>query len=690
MASDYLHNSPWKKKSNEDENIPESIRRPEGYVEPKKEESKRDPEREKAEWERTPESVRKPQSYLDMDTFGLRDTIDKNVRFMTDEEIAAERAAEKEKRAALIQPKKEQQKEEVKVDPKQEQHHAESASVSSNAERPSVAQTQSTVTATTKYEIINGQEIRERMRDFISSSKDLNNISPEDRAEIIKRLGDSKTAEEMRNKRFLIGEVNGQSMMHLLSEQESEKFSVLSGKKRDQYAAQLLESESKTLGSLVTDTQIKMIQEQGNREDSREKVQASTSQKTKNDFSYASSPLELLLQMLFKMFGLDFMNKSSQQQNQQNKTTQTTTSRLSTGPIERGRQTIPDEMLRCFRTDIAPDINITDGKKATVTQICVHSGDMLLGKMTEGEKKTNADIAGKYVVEGVINGQQVSKVIDKDTFNRLENMYQGDRAEEFCKLFNLDENKLDFSRIRFGEGTPAVAYKGASRNAIDYWRGLDVKEMPESAKSVLEPNYCLHGIRKDGSKFESPNMTPEMFYRFATMSQKDQQEYLDRWLGPGSSGTYFTNASGKVVDINSELRKTESSAEQHIKEVSNMQVKSDGGKYHMVAIVDGKEESREITELLYGKFNALDDRSRLRLFNKVFGIADGQSVKVADKAIAMETDQDNSVKRSAESGKQAQGQSWKNSDYAALAAMNFEQEEMNKSQQEHRSNGLRI
>ena len=116
MASDYLHNSPWKKKSNEDENIPESIRRPEGYVEPKKEESKRDPEREKAEWERTPESVRKPQSYLDMDTFGLRDTIDKNVRFMTDEEIAAERAAEKEKRAALIQPKKEQQKEEVKVD----------------------------------------------------------------------------------------------------------------------------------------------------------------------------------------------------------------------------------------------------------------------------------------------------------------------------------------------------------------------------------------------------------------------------------------------------------------------------------------------------------------------------------------------------------------------------------------------
>ena len=88
--------------------------------------------------------------------------------------------------------------------------------------------------------------------------------------------------------------------------------------------------------------------------------------------------------------------------------------------------------------------------------------------------------------------------------------------------------------------------------------------------------------------------------------------------------------------------------------------------------------------------NALDDRSRLRLFNKVFGIADGQSVKVADKAIAMETDQDNSVKRSAESGKQAQGQSWKNSDYAALAAMNFEQEEMNKSQQEHRSNGLRI
>lgn len=475
MASDYLHNSPWKKKSNEDEEIPESIRRPEGYVDPKKEAPKRDPEKEKAQWEQTPEGIRRPAA-IDFESFGLRDALDKNVKMMSDEEIAAERAAEKEKRAALIQPKKEQKKEEAKADPKQEQHHAESAAVSQNVERPFVTQPQPTVTATTKYEIINGQEIRERMRDFINSSPELKNISSEDRAEIIKRLGDSKTAEEMRNKRFLIGEVNGQPMMHLLSEQESEKFNVLSGKKRDQYAAQLLESESKTLGSLVTDTQIKMIQEQ-NREDSREKAQAvttaSNSQKTKNEFSYASSPLELLLQILFKMFGLDFMNKSSQQQS----------------------------------------------KATTVAQ-------------------------------------------------------------------NVPEQQ-----------------------------------------------------------------------------QQQSQEPIQR---------------------------VRTNPEQHIKEVSNIQVKADGGKYHMVAIVDGKEESREITELQYGKFYALDDRSRLRLLNKVFGIADGQSVKVADKAIAMETDQDNSVKRSAESGKQAQGQSWKNSDYAALAAMNFEQEEMNKSQQEHRSNGLRI
>lgn len=471
MASEYK--SPWEKKNKENEEIPESIRRPEGYVDPKKEAPKRDPEKEKAQWEQTPEGIRRPAA-VDFESFGLRDALDKNVKMMSDEEIAAERAAEKEKRAALIQPKKEQKKEEAKADPKQEQHHAESAAVSQNVERPSVAQTQSTVTATTKYEIINGQEIRERMRNFISSSKDLNNISPEVRAEIIKRLGDSKTAEEMRNKRFLIGEVNGQSMMHLLSEQESEKFSVLSGKKRDQYAAQLLESESKTLGSLVTDTQIKMIQEQGNREDSREKVQASTSQKTKNDFSYASSPLELLLQMLFKMFGLDFMNKSSQQQS----------------------------------------------KATTVTQ-------------------------------------------------------------------NVPEQQ-----------------------------------------------------------------------------QQQSQEPIQR---------------------------VRTNPEQHIKEVSNIQVKADGGKYHMVAIVDGKEESREITELQYGKFYALDDRSRLRLLNKVFGIDDGQSVKVADKAISTETDQDNSDKRSAaESDKQAQSQSWKNSDYAALAAMNFEQEEISKNQQEHRSNSLHI
>ena len=50
----------------------------------------------------------------------------------------------------------------------------------------------------------------------------------------------------------------------------------------------------------------------------------------------------------------------------------------------------------------------------------------------------------------------------------------------------------------------------------------------------------------------------------------------------------------------------------------------------MTAIVDGKETSHEISERDYNKFLALDDSHRLRLFNKVSGISNGQSVRVAD------------------------------------------------------------
>lgn len=455
--------APWEQKNKENDNIPESIRRPEGYVEPKKEAPKRDPEREKAEWERTPESVRKPQAYVDLDTFGLRDTIDKNVRFMTDEEIAAERAAEKAKRAEMLQPK-EPKKEESKAAPKKD-NHDEQHVVTSKADKglaPKKIEDESR-----KYEILNASEMRERMKNFVSSDS---RFSPEDRAEIEKRFNDPQIAEEMKNRHFLVGEVNGQSVMHLLSEQETEKFYLLEGKERDQYVVHLLESESK-------------IQEQERHQDNKERERLFTQPQTaqqvnKNDISFALSPMEMIIRFLFNMFGMDFLNNNKQEMAQQ-----------------------------------------------------------------------------------------------------------------------------------------------------------------QSSDAIIDQNQSTRSV----SQLE-PIVRPR-------------------------------------------------STEQHMIEVSNLQVKANGDNLQMVAIVNGKEESRQINDHDYNKFLALDDHFRLRLFNKIFGIPDGQSVRVADKIISAENDYNHDIKSSiSEPEKRTQSQSWKNPDYATLASMNYENEMMKEeqhSQEQNQSTGIR-
>ena len=133
MANDYK--SPWLKDAEEKNDLPDGIRRPADYVEPKKTAPKRDLEREKAEWERTPESLRKAQAVSDLNAFGLRDAIDKNVRMLSEKEIAEERDTEKEKRAAMLKPKeqKEQKKEDSKdvpVKEKQAEQHTSQTSQS--------------------------------------------------------------------------------------------------------------------------------------------------------------------------------------------------------------------------------------------------------------------------------------------------------------------------------------------------------------------------------------------------------------------------------------------------------------------------------------------------------------------------------------------------------------------------------
>lgn len=54
------------------------------------------------------------------------------------------------------------------------------------------------------------------------------------------------------------------------------------------------------------------------------------------------------------------------------------------------------------------------------------------------------------------------------------------------------------------------------------------------------------------------------------------------------------------------------------------------GKYMISAVVDGQSVHKQITEPQYDKYLALDDYQRMRYFNNLFGIKDGNSVVVPD------------------------------------------------------------
>ena len=485
MANEYK--SPWAQKPDKGDETPEYLRRPADYTEPKKAEPKRDPEKEKAQWEQTPESIRKPAA-IDFDSFGLRDAIDKNVKMMTDEEIAAERAAEREKRAEKIKPA-EQQKAEVKETPaKESQAESHGAGTKTSQTSPS----QQSESEPKKYEILNGKEIRDRMKDYVSSDSEMTKgLSPEGRAELEKRLNDPETAEEMKDKLFLSGEVNGQPMIHPLTSEESARLNSLQGAERDQYAAQLLQAQAQALESQVSTAKAQDLQ-MGYQYQGNGNVDAVSRQSGRKDTDGATTKQQqpsLLLRILLMLLGIDI------------------------------------------------------------------------------------------------------------------------------SLFSTESKQQE---------RPAVAEQ------------RQVAEQQQEKKNETV-------VHRERSNSDSKDVTQAV--------------------------------------------------EQHVKEISNLRVEADGSQYKMTAIVDGKEESHEITEKDYNKFLALDDSQRLRLFNRTMGIPDGQSVKVADREMTVDNKQDNGLDRSApaekESHDQIQHQGLDHNDYASMTTMNFDVA-MNEGQQEQRSAGLRV
>ena len=104
-----------------------------------------------------------------------------------------------------------------------------------------------------KYEVLNGKEIRDKIKDFINTDSEiLKSISPEDRAELNRVFNNPKTAEEMKSKMFLIADTGGQPVIHPLTMQESIKLNVLEEQKREKYAASLIEKDLAVPNSQVT------------------------------------------------------------------------------------------------------------------------------------------------------------------------------------------------------------------------------------------------------------------------------------------------------------------------------------------------------------------------------------------------------------------------------------------------------
>lgn len=237
MANDRF-NSPWGEKTKDD--VPEFLRRPADYEDPKKE-TKRDREKEKAERDRTPEFLRKREE-IGFESFGLRDAVDKNARLMSDEDIAAERAEEREKRAEKISPKR--AKEEPAQEPAKEPEEKKSGGLyaellGQRTEEPSQSESME-VEQRASFEVVHGVDVLPHMREVLASD---GSIDAAARAQMEQRLNAPETAMGVSNNVYLVGEVDGQKIIHQLTEDEHARLTVYSGAHKEMYANELLQLE---------------------------------------------------------------------------------------------------------------------------------------------------------------------------------------------------------------------------------------------------------------------------------------------------------------------------------------------------------------------------------------------------------------------------------------------------------------
>ena len=422
MANEYK--SPWAQKPDKGEETPEYLRRPADYVEPKKPEPKRDPEKEKAHWEQTPESIRKPAA-IDFNSFGLRDAIDKNVKMMTDEEIAAERAAEREKRAEKIKPAA-QQRAESKETPLKESQTESHAADTKTSETSASQQSES---ESKKYEIFNGQEFRSRMKDYISSDSEMTKgLTPEGRTELEKRLNDPKTAEEMKDKLFLSGEVNGHPMIHPLTSEESARLNALQGAERDQYAAQLLQAQEQALVG-QTNTAKEQVQPPSYQQQEREKVDAVSQQSGRKDTDGATTKQQqpsLLLRILLMLLGIDLSVFSSESKQQARPAVAEQQQEADQHQEAEQQQEKKNETV-VHRERSATDAgNVTQAAEQHITEV--------------SNLRVEAD-DGHYKMTAIVDGKETSHEISERDYNKFLALDDSHRLRLFNKTSGIPDGQ---------------------------------------------------------------------------------------------------------------------------------------------------------------------------------------------------------------------------------------------------------
>lgn len=94
------------------------------------------------------------------------------------------------------------------------------------------------------------------------------------------------------------------------------------------------------------------------------------------------------------------------------------------------------------------DGELRKGNTINVSNINVHQASELLVKMNDAGTKeqipseTLDRLSGRYLMTALVNGHTVSHVVDKETYNRFVSLNKQQRLEEFRKVYEIPENRL--------------------------------------------------------------------------------------------------------------------------------------------------------------------------------------------------------------------------------------------------------